>query len=145
MLVDELVDDLVAKDPETEGLTVSGGEPLQQADALAELIDVWKVRTGAGVIVLTGYQWDEVDGDPLRRVAISRADLVVAGRYNARLHVGSGLRGSGNKTYHFLTDRFLLADVLEIPEFEAVVGADGTVHVSGVAGSEALRDALGST
>jgi anaerobic ribonucleoside-triphosphate reductase activating protein len=36
--------------------------------------------------------------------ATRQTDLVIAGRYNERLRIGEGLRGSSNKTYYFLTD-----------------------------------------
>ena len=50
--------------------------------------------------------------------------------------------GSSNKTYHFLTDEYRIDQFTNLPEFEAVIGKDGTVHVTGVAGSDPLTQAL---
>ena len=138
-----LVDDLLARDAHPSGLTVSGGEPLAQPVALGELIALWNSRSGTSVIVSTGFEWAEIESDPLRAAGIKNADVVIAGRYNSRLHLGSTLRGSSNKTYHFLTDFFQINELIDVPEFEVVISPDGTVHVSGVAGSQPLADLLG--
>ena len=140
--VASLLLELIAADPNAEGLTISGGEPLEQPDAIAELATGWRAATGTGVIILTGLTWEEIEQDPAARSAARRADLVIAGRYNERLRIGEGLRGSSNKTYHFLTDEYRIDQVTNLPEFEAVIGKDGTVHVTGVAGSDSLTQAL---
>ena len=102
----------------------------------------WRASTGTGVIILTGLAWEEIEQDPAARKAARQADLMIAGRYNERLRIGEGLRGSSNKTYHFLTDEYRIDQFANLPEFEAVIGKDGTVHVSGVAGSDSLTQAL---
>jgi anaerobic ribonucleoside-triphosphate reductase activating protein len=142
MTVASLLLELMAADPVSEGLTVSGGEPLEQPDAIAELAAGWRAATGSGVIILTGLSWEEIGQDSATREAARRADLVIAGRYNERLRIGEGLRGSSNKTYHFLTDEYCIDQFTNLPEFEAVIGKDGTVHVTGVAGSHSLAKAL---
>ena len=141
--VSELVDDLLERDATPSGLTISGGEPLAQPFALNKLIALWKARSGTSVIISTGYEWAEIETQPMRTAAIKGADLVIAGRYNARLHLGSTLRGSSNKTYHFLTDFFRVQELIYVPEFEVVISPDGSMHVSGVAGSQPLIDLLG--
>ena len=142
MTVASLLLELMAADPVSEGLTVSGGEPLEQPDAIAELAAGWRAATGTGVIILTGLTWEEIEQDPATLTAARQADLVIAGRYNERLRIGEGLRGSSNKTYHFLTDEYCIDQFTNLPEFEAVIGKDGTVHVTGVAGSDTLAQSL---
>ena len=96
----------------------------------------------AGVIILTRRAGEEIHQDPDDREATRQADLVIAGRYNERLRIGEGRHGSSNKTYHFLTDEYRIDQVTALPQFEAVINKDGTVHVTGDAGSDTLTQAL---
>jgi pyruvate-formate lyase-activating enzyme len=45
----------------SEGLTISGGERLEQPDAIARLSDAWRDSTGTRVIILTGLAWEEIE------------------------------------------------------------------------------------
>lgn len=94
-----------------EGLTISGGEPFAQAEALARLLQKVKTTHDLGVIVYTGYELDE-----LRRMAtdskaidelLKQIDLLIDGPYVERLNDGLSLRGSSNQRLHLLTQRYL--------------------------------------
>jgi anaerobic ribonucleoside-triphosphate reductase activating protein len=129
--VGELVDAALAE-RDIEGVTLTGGEPLEQPEAVAAFCA--GVRGVLGVIVLTGFSRAEIEGDPARALAVADADLVIAGRYNRRLRVASGLRGSANKEYWDRTGRYA-PDVLGgVPDMEVHIGADGMVTVTGIAG-----------
>ncbi|MER8048042.1 4Fe-4S single cluster domain-containing protein [Streptomyces sp. NPDC094032] len=85
-----------------EGLTVSGGEPLEQAAGLAGfLAGADAARGGVGrdgtpdILVYTGYEQDEWDPDRLR--ALRYADAVVAGRFRIAEPTGLVWRGSANQ------------------------------------------------
>jgi anaerobic ribonucleoside-triphosphate reductase activating protein len=66
--------------------------------------------------------------------------MVIAGRYNARRHVGSGLRGSANKEYWARTGRYRPADFVDVPDVEILVGSDGDLVLTGLpAPGEELR------
>ncbi|HEY8478617.1 MAG TPA: 4Fe-4S single cluster domain-containing protein [Spirillospora sp.] len=117
--------------PGIEGVTVSGGEPLEQPEPLREFCALVRAA-GLGIIVLSGFSRAEIEADPRKRAAVENADMVVAGRYNARLHLGRGLRGSSNKEYWAITSRYSPDDFSAVPESEIVVSADGTVSVTGM-------------
>lgn len=114
-----------------EGITVTGGEPLEQPDALGELCRLVR-HGGLGVIVLTGFTRREIETDPVKRAAIAAADLVVAGRYNSGRRLATGLRGSSNKSYWWLTPRYGPADLASVPEAEVRVEPDGTLTYTGM-------------
>ncbi|MFJ6351044.1 4Fe-4S single cluster domain-containing protein [Streptomyces sp. NPDC092046] len=85
-----------------EGLTVSGGEPLQQAAGLAEFLagaDGARDAAGRGptadILVYTGYEQGEWDPDRLR--ALRHADAVIAGRFRIAEPTGLVWRGSANQ------------------------------------------------
>ncbi|WBB80615.1 4Fe-4S cluster-binding domain-containing protein [Micromonospora sp. WMMD882] len=81
-----------------DGVTVSGGEPLQQPAAVAALlagVTAWRGDREIDVLLYTGYPWHRA-----RRFTevLAGCDAVVAGPYVARRNVGDPpLRGSTNQ------------------------------------------------
>lgn len=130
--VGELVDEVLAEVPGIEGVTLTGGEPLEQPAAVAAFCAELRSRADLGVIVLTGFTRTEIETDPARAGAVAAADLVVAGRFNQRRKVAAGLRGSANKAYWDRTGRYRRSELRGIPEMEVIIGADGMVTVTGM-------------
>ncbi len=90
------------------GLTISGGEPFLQAEALCELVDRIKEERDIGVIVYTGYVIEEIQlsHNQNMRDFLSRIDLLIDGPYVEELNDGMNLRGSSNQRVIALTDRY---------------------------------------
>lgn len=130
--VGSVVDAVLAELPHLDGVTLTGGEPLEQPGAIAAFCAEVKARTGLGIVVLTGLTRAEVEADPARAAAVADVDMVIAGRYNARLHLGTGLRGSANKVYWARTARYRPADFAAGPNLEVTIGVDATVTVTGM-------------
>jgi anaerobic ribonucleoside-triphosphate reductase activating protein len=82
--------------------------------------------------VLSGFTRAEIEADPARMGAVAGADMVITGRFNPRLRLGSGLRGSANKEYWARTGRYSAGDFGAVPDLEIAVAADGTITVSGM-------------
>jgi anaerobic ribonucleoside-triphosphate reductase activating protein len=115
-----------------EGITVSGGEPLQQRAGLLALLGRLRGRTRLSVLVFTGFTWEEVRRMPEADALLGCVDVLIAGRYDASRHLARDLRGSANKTVHFLTGRYGPADLRRVPEAEVVITADGEIMASGI-------------
>jgi anaerobic ribonucleoside-triphosphate reductase activating protein len=115
----------------TEGLTVSGGEPLQQAEAVVTLLEAARAA-GLSTLLFTGLTWEEVQRLPLAPRILGCADVMVAGRYVAGQRVAHGLLGSANQTVHLLSPRHTLEEIDATPEAEAVILSDGRVVFSGI-------------
>ena len=130
--VEELFQRIVRLDPAIEGLTLSGGEPFQQREAVAALLARIRRETNLSVIVFTGYTWEEVQAMRDAGRLLAGVDVLIAGRYVAAERVARGLRGSANKTIHLLTPRHTLADLEAVPEAEVFVGPDGEIFASGI-------------
>ncbi|MFT4187313.1 MAG: 4Fe-4S single cluster domain-containing protein [Aeromicrobium sp.] len=87
-----------------DGLTISGGEPFQQADALADCLDLLRAAGALAdrdVLVFTGYAAPRA-----RRLSTrlwEHADAVVAGPYRADQPGDGWLRASGNQQLLHLT------------------------------------------
>ncbi|GGK94152.1 4Fe-4S cluster-binding domain-containing protein [Streptomyces flaveus] len=128
----EVAEEALAGTPHIEGVTLTGGEPLEQPAAVAAFCAELRARSGLSVIVLTGFSRAEIEADPARSAAVADADLVIAGRYNARLRLARGLRGSSNKEYWMRTGRYTADDLAAVPELEITVGDDGTVTFTGM-------------
>jgi len=105
--VADLAEELLA-DQEVTGLTFSGGEPMLQAAALADLAGHARDRRDLTLIVFTGFRLDELRRRPPGPgVAdlLGQADVLIDGRYVAARNDDRGLRGSDNQRVHLLTDR----------------------------------------
>ena len=102
--VDELAEDIIAC-PEIEGITISGGEPLEQADALTELLHkVRQSRPELTVISYTGYRYEELTSENAKAY-LAELDLLIDGPYIHELNDNQGIRGSSNQRLIFLSDR----------------------------------------
>ena len=116
-----------------EGVTFTGGEPFDQARALAEPGRAAR-DLGLSVFVFTGYDLDELT-TPAHRALLDVTDVLVAGRYvEAERAEGLAWRGSTNQRVYFLTERYGVADMMVAPELEIVLGPDGSLLVTGFPG-----------
>ena len=118
--------------PSLEGLTISGGEPFQQAPALSAFLAVVRAQTRLSILVFSGYELAELAALQSASSALAQIDVLIAGRYQAGKRLASGLVGSANKTTHFLTSRYSPADLLAIPDAEAWIEPDGQILLSGI-------------
>jgi anaerobic ribonucleoside-triphosphate reductase activating protein len=146
--VAELFQRIVALKDQIEGITISGGEPLQQRVAITELLRRVKTETSLSVILFSGFTWEEIkkmkdrtpekvgSGEQKRMgegpEVLSYIDVLVAGRYEASKRLARDLRGSANKTIHFLTNRYTMADIQSVPHAEVIITPEGNVVMSGI-------------
>ena len=113
------------------GLSLSGGEPLQQPDAACALLDAAR-GLGLSTLAFSGYTLDEIRALPGGSDVLARLDVLIDGRYVAGDRLATGLRGSANQRIQLLTDRYVRADVETTPVAEIRIGADGAIVLTGV-------------
>lgn len=94
-----------------EGITISGGEPMLQAEALTNLIKrVREIRKDYGVIVYTGYTLEEIQELALHNEGIVSfldcIDLLIDGEYIDELNTDRGYTGSSNQRLIPFTKRY---------------------------------------
>jgi len=93
-----------------EGLTISGGEPFEQALELSQLLIHLKQQRDLGVIVYTGYRLEELlekaKHNPSISMLLDAVDLLIDGRYLDELNDNLSLRGSSNQQIIALTSRY---------------------------------------
>jgi anaerobic ribonucleoside-triphosphate reductase activating protein len=114
-----------------EGLTLSGGEPMQQAEAAAELLAGARAL-GLSTLVFSGYTREEIEELPHGKAALASIDVLVDGRYRSTERLGEGLRGSRNQRILLLSDRYTQADVEATPVAEIRIARDGQLVLTGV-------------
>ena len=104
--IDALAKDILSV-PEIEGITISGGEPFLQQEALCALIDAVRRKRDIGVIAYTGMRYEEIYDTSLARCC----DLIIDGEYIEELNDDRSLRGSSNQRVICLTERY--KDIIE--------------------------------
>lgn len=104
--VGELVAELAER--AVDGITWSGGEPFQQAAALAEVTRHTRERRGGlSVMAYSGFTLHNLErrGDPGCDALLAQLDLLVDGRYLRARHAALRWRGSDNQVVHDLSGR----------------------------------------
>ncbi|MDD6032951.1 MAG: 4Fe-4S single cluster domain-containing protein [Oscillospiraceae bacterium] len=117
-----------------EGLTISGGEPFLQAPALAQLLQaVHRIRP-MGVIVYTGYRYEELLAMPQAAGLLAQTDLLIDGEYIQSLDDHRGLRGSSNQRVIPLSDvyREIARQYADIPRRQQVFYHGAEIHEVGL-------------
>lgn len=131
--------DRVRSVPGIRGVTLSGGEPLDQADAVADLLKRLGCGYGKGwgepakldAVLFTGYSWEEVRADKRRFEAVRFVDLLVAGPFlPERASDDNPWAGSSNQTVHAVSGR-IREDEPPGCRVEAQIGPDGRTFLTG--------------
>lgn len=119
-----------------DGITISGGEPFLQSEALTTLLqEVRYSRPELTVIIYTGYEYAELCEDEIHRRLIECADVIIDGKYIEALNDNRGIRGSSNQKVNMVTSRLIdYAEIMETGERKVmkIVEPDGKVTTIGV-------------
>jgi anaerobic ribonucleoside-triphosphate reductase activating protein len=95
-------------DSQVVGVTFSGGEPMQQAEGLADTIALVRAVRDVSLICYTGYRLERLRHRPptpgVPRL-LAAVDVLIDGQYVAGRDDDRGLRGSANQRVHHLTER----------------------------------------
>ncbi len=130
--VAELFARLAALGNTVEGVTFTGGEPLQQRREVLPLLRRIRRETPLSVLLFTGYRIDEVQALPDSELLLDCVDVLIAGRYVPSRRLGAGLLGSANQTIHFLTNRYAAPDLEDVAPAELIITREGNLVATGV-------------
>lgn len=114
-----------------EGVSISGGEPFQQPEALLDLVQRFSTAQ-LSVLVFSGYTLNAIRALPLGPGILHHVDVLIAGLYVQSAHSGRALLGSANQSIHLLTSRYRHADFQDVPTREVILHRDGTITLSGI-------------
>ncbi|MBI5440338.1 MAG: radical SAM protein [Deltaproteobacteria bacterium] len=132
-----------------DGVTLSGGEPFEQAAELAAFLDEARTRDGPlTAIAFTGYEHERLrEGPPAHLALLSRLDLLVDGPFRSEESASLPLRGSANQRLIPLTaaGEGLRTESLRLSctGYQVIISEEGDVLLTGFPPQDALR-ALGA-
>lgn len=99
--IDTLVQEIDAWISVADGISVTGGEPLEQAEPLAAFLKAVRPKLTGDVVLFTGHPIESLprgSGEVLKYV-----DTLIAGPFEASLPDSRPLSGSQNQTIRFMT------------------------------------------
>jgi len=125
---------------DAEGITLLGGEPLQQPRVVLRLIESAK-SAGLTTMLYTGFEPHELKGDAAAALLLS--DIAIVGRYvQEKRNTSLRWRGSSNQRILIMSDRYQGLDIEERNEFEIHLEEDGSIDVFGYPDPEILEAIL---
>jgi anaerobic ribonucleoside-triphosphate reductase activating protein len=102
--VERLVEHVLRVYPALDGITISGGEPFDQAQALAAFLHVLRAQRPAWTtLVYSGYRIEEIRGDAVQSALLGAIDVLIDGPYRHDIPRVHPLTGSGNQRVHCVT------------------------------------------
>lgn len=134
--VESVLESIASWARQADGLTISGGEPFEQIEALVALVEGWRRLSDADVLIFTGYEFSEVRSyfDNVSGLA----DAVITGPYRSQAPQTLALRGSDNQELHILTDkgvRFAEYERLAEPKdrrLDVMFDREGSIWFAGI-------------
>ncbi|HEC8323032.1 TPA: 4Fe-4S cluster-binding domain-containing protein [Providencia rettgeri] len=99
--VEQLLEQITEWLPLADGITISGGEPFEQPEALSALVSGIKQRTDADILVYSGYQWEHIEESVSQMSPY--IDALISEPFKVALPQTQMLKGSDNQQLHMLT------------------------------------------
>lgn len=128
-----------------DGITLLGGEPMDQADELWRVAKYVRDR-GKTVITFTGYVYEQLlaQADEPRLRLLEYTDLLGDGPFmEDRLDYSQPLLGSSNQRWLCLSGRIPREEIESYRNrFEVRVGADGEIRINGMGNIQKLKEYL---
>ncbi len=125
-----------------EGITFLGGEPLDQAAAVYELVQRCR-PFGLSVTVFTGYTYEELLSKNDRNIndLLSATDLLIDGPFIQRqFDLSRPWVGSANQQYRFLTEKYSESDIKDVRnQIEVRISKNGETLVNGMGNFDKIK------
>ncbi len=94
------------KNSNVSGVTITGGDPLEQPEELLELLILLEsLNLSKGIILFTGFTIDEINKDFLLRKSLGYIDVLIDGRFEKDQRISRGLRGSENQNIIYFSSK----------------------------------------
>lgn len=121
----------LSKKRDLRGVTLSGGEPFEQACALAAMCREVR-RLGCDVIAYSGFLREQLEAGvrPHSEELLGEIDVLIDGPFLADRSGRLALRGSSNQRVHRLTGRVAGEELRSAPVVEWA-GTEGSAEISG--------------
>jgi len=128
--VTELSERIIRESDTIEGITLLGGEPLDQFEEIVEFLYECK-KNGLSTMLFTGYEMTEI-AEKQMTLILDNLDILITGRYDkTKRTMNHQWIGSTNQEIHFLTDRYADYLVENNNYTEITINADGSTTILG--------------
>jgi anaerobic ribonucleoside-triphosphate reductase activating protein len=113
-----------------DGITLLGGEPLDQFNEVAELLVECR-KLGLSNMLFTGYEMTEIAKKQMTSI-LDNLDIIITGRYDkTKRTMNHQWIGSTNQEIQFLTDRYADYSIENNNYTEITINADGSSTILG--------------
>jgi anaerobic ribonucleoside-triphosphate reductase activating protein len=140
MSVTKLMQEIMRLGSDIEGITISGGEPFLQAEALNCLLLEIKQKTMLSVLIFSGYEKTLLDTVPLFRACLKNTDVLISGPYQKDVQPDyNQFCASGNQKLFLLSSRYQKEDFNNLMTNEIFIQENGTIIMSGLGRIEGIQ------
>ena len=120
-------------EPACDGITISGGEPFQQPEALFQLLKELRKNDVPSVLVFSGYPYDTLQNSPDCANSLPMIDALICGPYRKDLPPAyDRFCSSANQELILLSDRYTTEDFCDLPLSEIIITPEGETVMSGI-------------
>lgn len=146
--LEPLVEELLRHLPESDGLTISGGEPFQQPEALAELLRRLRSRIDTNILCYSGYVCEHLLKSEECRELLGQLDVLMDGPYKKEETNEKQWRGSDNQRAILLSERAATLGEFEAPyegqrELQLQRLSDGGIRIIGIPRRKEMEQLVG--
>jgi Organic radical activating enzymes len=99
--IEDVISTILPWFDEAEGITISGGEPFDQAETLGQLLIAIRGHTSVDILVYSGHSFEKIA--PTVEGFRGLIDALITDPYDENAPQTLALRGSDNQRLHFLT------------------------------------------
>lgn len=108
-----------------DGVTITGGDPFEQEEELLLLLKLLdSLSLSKGVIVFTGFSYDEIRADKIREECCDYIDVLIDGRYEKDKRISSEIKGSSNQNIIYFSSKIKEEELLIDQEVEICLEED---------------------
>ena len=130
--IDELFQWVVSL-PNISGITLSGGEPTEQTQALLPFLEKVREGTGLSILLFSGRYLGQILSLPGGERLITLLDVLIDGPYLHNQANPPGLwPASKNQKIHLLTKRYAAEAFSSLPASEIIITEQGDIIQSGM-------------
>jgi len=135
--IDQLMMALSSYIPLVDGITISGGEPFDQFDALLAIVAQLREKTKVDILVYTGYSIEDIN-DQLQQIK-PYIDVLISDPFQRQSSQTLRLRGSDNQRLHCFTSQakekfayYQQAVTTEDKVLDVMFDAEGVIWFAGI-------------
>lgn len=139
---EQLLSDILLMD-DIVGVTLLGGEPLQQLENVLWLLaELQKAELDS--MLYSGYSYHEILETKSLSAVIKLVDIMITGRYVQLLRdTNLRWRGSSNQEIHYFTDKYKKNTFSECNQVEIHIGPFGELEILGYPDEKLRRELIG--